>query len=87
MYQITSEVYLDKYNECYKKVLVIRPAPKDDILKKISKLVNTEKLSPFKDRSPCCSEDYCKYIISVGYEILLVKSVLILGMLKVLILN
>ena len=63
MYQITSEVYLDKYNECYKKVLVMRPAPKDDILKKISKLVNTEKLSPFKDRSPCCSEDYCKYII------------------------
>ena len=47
MYQVSSDVYLDKYNECYKKVIVIRPAPQDDILK-ITKLVNTEKLFHFK---------------------------------------
>ena len=63
MYQLTSEVYLDKYNECYKKVIVLRPAPNDDVLKKITRLVNVEKLSPFKDRSPCCGEETCKYII------------------------
>lgn len=82
MYQLTSEVYLDKYNECYKKVIVIRPAPKDDILKKISKLVNFEKLSPFQDKSVCCSEDSCKYIIcnpihqiSCNCEFLCVKDI------------
>mgnify|MGYP003327167314 CR=1 FL=1 len=63
MYQLTSEVYLDKYNECYKKVIVLQPSPNDDVLKKITKLVNMEKLSPYKDRSPCCSNNSCKYII------------------------
>jgi len=63
MYQLTSEIYLDKYNECYKKVIAIQPAPKDDILKKISKLTHFEKLSPFQDRSPCCNSERCKYII------------------------
>ena len=63
MYQVSSDVYLDKYNDCYKKVIVIRPSPQDDILKKITKLVNTEKLSPFQDKSPCCPEDRCKYIV------------------------
>lgn len=63
MYQLKSEVYLDKYNECYKKIIVISPQPKDPALLKISKLVNREKLSPFKERSPCCPEEQCYYII------------------------
>ena len=63
MYQLTSEVYLDKYNECYKKIIVIKPPPQEECLKKITKLTQTEKLSLFKDRSPCCSENNCKYIV------------------------
>jgi hypothetical protein len=63
MFQISSQVYLDKYNECYKKIIVIKPEPKDDILKKITKKIHTEKLSPFKDRSPCCPEDKCLNVV------------------------
>jgi hypothetical protein len=40
MYQLKAEVYLDRYNECYKKVIVI-----------------------FQERSPCCPEDQCYYIV------------------------
>ena len=46
MYQLKAEVYLDRYNECYKKVIVISPPPKDKVLKRITKLTNREKLSP-----------------------------------------
>jgi len=63
MYQLKAEVYLDKYNECYKKVIVLSPPPKDNALKQITKLVNREKLSPFQERSPCCPEDQCYYIV------------------------
>ena len=37
MYQLKAEVYLDKYNECYKKVIVLSPPPKDKVLKDITK--------------------------------------------------
>ena len=35
----------------------------DNALKQITKLVNREKLSPFQERSPCCPEDQCYYIV------------------------
>jgi len=63
MYVIKKEVYLDKYNECYKNVLVISPKPKESALQQITRLTNREKLSPFQQRSPCCSEEQCYYII------------------------
>ena len=63
MYQLTSEPYLDTLNQCYKKVIVITPAPKHPDLRKITKLVNRTKLSPFKSVSPCCPQDQCYYII------------------------
>ncbi len=63
MYMLRKEVYLDKYNECYKHVIVISPPPKEKILQNITKLVNREKLSPFKERSPCCPEAQCYYIV------------------------
>jgi hypothetical protein len=63
MYQLKAEVYLDRYNECYKKVIVIFLPLKDKVLKHITKLTNREKLSPFQERSPCCPEDQCYYIV------------------------
>lgn len=61
MYQISSEVYLDKYNECYKNILVITPPPlpKDKALIKITKQLRREKLSPFEENSPCCYKNNC----------------------------
>jgi hypothetical protein len=63
MYQLKAEVYLDRHDECYKKVLVISPSPKDPKLRNISRLVNRERLSPFQERSPCCPIDQCYYVI------------------------
>tara|TARA_Y100000591_G_C21821891_1_gene694121 strand:+ start:1113 stop:1463 length:351 start_codon:yes stop_codon:yes gene_type:complete len=63
MYQLTSEVYLDKYSKCYKKIIVITPPPQEPELKKITRLINREKLSPFKERSECCSTEQCFYAV------------------------
>ena len=43
MYQLTSEVWLDQQNECYKKVIVITPPPQDPALIAITKLFNRVK--------------------------------------------
>ena len=68
MYQITSEVYLDLYNECYKNILVIYPKPKDPSLNAITKPITREKLSPFDDISPCCPRDRCMYAVVHPYN-------------------
>lgn len=62
-YQIKSEVWLSKYDECYKKIITISPKPTDPSLIAITKLFNKEKLSPFQERSPCCPNNNCMYII------------------------
>ena len=67
MYQLTSEVYLDKRNECYKKIIVITPDPQKDpsavALQCITSRVHREKLSPFKDRTTCCSIEQCMIVL------------------------
>ncbi len=61
MYQLTSEIYLDKRDKLYKKVVVISPPPQEKELQSITKLVNREKLSPFQERSNYCSQNQCFY--------------------------
>jgi len=61
MYQISSEAYLDKFNECYKNIIVISPRPLDASLNLITKAISREKLSPFQEISPCCPLDRCIY--------------------------
>ena len=64
MYLLKKEVYLDRFNECYKHVIVISPKPEGKFaLLEITKLVHREKLSPFQQRSACCPEDQCYYVI------------------------
>jgi len=61
MYQISSEAYLDKFNECYKNIVVISPKPNDPSLNSITRAISREKLSPFQEISPCCPLDRCIY--------------------------
>ena len=63
MYQITSEIYLDRQNECYKKIIAIYPKPIEPSLQFITKLIQREKLSPFQERSPCCPLNHCIYAV------------------------
>ena len=63
MYQLTSEVWLDQQNQCYKKVIVITPPPTDPALVAITTLRPRIRLSTFKEPSPCCPKNNCLYVI------------------------
>jgi len=63
MYQLTSQVYLDQSNECYKKVIAVEPRPTSGALSNIVKTTNRKRLSPFDQPSPCCPRDNCLNII------------------------
>lgn len=62
-YQLQSNVWLSKHDECYKKIITISPKPTDPALISITKLYNNQKLSPFQQQSPCCDEDRCLYVV------------------------
>lgn len=63
LYQIKSEVWLNRHDECYKNIITISPPPKDKSLKMVTKLYNRERLSPFQERSPCCPQNNCMYVV------------------------
>ena len=61
-YAITSQPYYDTYNTCYKNILVINIFPQGPLAKLVKK-IQTPKLSPFKQSSPCCPIENCVYAI------------------------
>ena len=63
IYKIKGDVYLDKKNECYKKILVIDPNPNDPTINHIIKTIQRIKLSPFEENSPCCPINNCLAVI------------------------
>ena len=62
-FKIKSDVYLDKRNECYKKIIVIEPNPNDPTINPIIKTISRTKLSPFEGSSPCCPVNPCLSVI------------------------
>ena len=46
-YQLQSYVYLDSYNECYKKIIIINTMPIGP-LQNLIKTLQNKKVSPFK---------------------------------------
>ena len=61
MYQITSQVYLDKFEKCYRDIVVITPKPTNPILESIVKPIRRKKLSPFDYNGPCCEPNACMH--------------------------
>lgn len=55
MYQLKTQIYLDKHQKCYKKIITIEPLPDDPKIKNIIRQVRREKLSPFDEPTECCS--------------------------------
>ena len=43
MYSIKTDIYLDKYNDCYRKILVINKDPGDNTLKPYLKTIKKER--------------------------------------------
>ena len=60
MYKISTHIYNDKVNKCYKKILVCNGKPKnDEPLYKLIKTVRREKNSPYENFYCCDSEPHC----------------------------
>ena len=78
MYRISSEVYLDRFNECYKNIIVISPRPQDASLNSITKSITREKLSPFQELSPCYPKCVYAFVHPKKCELLCVDNIAIL---------
>ena len=55
MFQLKTQIYLDKHEKCYKKIIIIDPVPDDPKIKSILRQIRIEKLSPFDETTDCCS--------------------------------
>ena len=60
-YTISSQIYYDTYNTCYKRILTIDRKPRSAPLTQIVKRVSMPKLSEFKQSTACCPIDKCIY--------------------------
>ena len=61
-YKISSVVYLDKINKCYKTIVIIDNIP-DGPLKNHVRPIMRNKLSPFDDHNNCSNRKSCFNVI------------------------
>jgi hypothetical protein len=57
-----SQPYLDKYNQCYKNIVVLNLIPQGP-LAELVKFINFPKLSEFKQSTPCNKIKQCGYAL------------------------
>ena len=62
-YTLSVQPYLDQHNKCYQKIITINVKPIGPLSKYV-KLIHPPKLSPFKENSPCCTQENCVYVIT-----------------------
>lgn len=62
-YTISSQIYYDTYNTCYKRILTIDRKPSSGTLNGIVKRLTMSKLSEFKQSTACCPIDKCIYAL------------------------
>ena len=64
MYKISTHIYNDKVNKCYKKILVCNGKPKhDEALNQIIKTIRREKNSPYENFYCCEPVPHCVHTI------------------------
>ena len=61
-YIISSQIYYDSFNSCYKRILTLDRMPSGP-LSAITKRVATPKLSEFKQSTPCCPTERCVFAL------------------------
>jgi|TARA_Y100000768_G_C23989817_1_gene691570 hypothetical protein len=61
-YNISSNVYYNSIDQCYRKIIVIDRYPEGP-LQDIVKALRTPKLSSFQTTSSCCPTDTCAYAV------------------------
>lgn len=57
-YIISTQVYYQPINHCYSHIFTIDRQP-SGALSNMIQTIQTPKLSPFKENSPCCTEPTC----------------------------
>jgi hypothetical protein len=64
IYEISSRLYLDKHQECYRRVVTINKKPEGP-LQQFVKQMKHNKLSPFEERNNCNSKCFkdCFYAL------------------------
>ena len=62
LYTLSSKVFLDKHNKCYKNIIVINKTP-DGPLRHIIQRKNMPKLSEFQTNSPCYVDNKCTLVV------------------------
>ena len=78
-YQLSTHVYLDSRDQCYKKIIIINIRPVG-ALQNLIRQIQNKKLSPFQQTSPCCPDPHCLYAIkhpNTG-ELLCMKDIAVL---------
>lgn len=61
VYKIKEEVYLDKYNKCYKNIVTINKNPNNKNLSNYLITISRQKLSPFQYNCPCDDKPHCLF--------------------------
>lgn len=61
-YQLRAVVYLDKRNDCYKKIVIINQKPQGP-LQTLVRSLHIPKPSPFTTYNNCCPSPYCHQAI------------------------
>jgi len=61
-YQLSSQVYLDSVDECYKKIIIINMMPTGP-LHTLIRQIHNKKLSPFQSNQGCCAPSPCLFAI------------------------
>ena len=61
-YQLSTHVYLDSRDQCYKKIIIINMKPVG-LLQTLIRQIQNKKLSPFQSKSGCCAPNPCLFAI------------------------
>ncbi len=61
-YVISSQIYYDSFNTCYKRILTVDRMP-TGTLATITRRIQNNKLSEFKESTPCCPIERCVYAL------------------------
>tara|TARA_Y100000591_G_scaffold331543_2_gene365790 strand:- start:1092 stop:1433 length:342 start_codon:yes stop_codon:yes gene_type:complete len=62
-YKLQEEVFLDKFNKCYIKILTLNKKPENSPLKDYVKELPRQKLSPFDYDCHCKRKPHCLFAI------------------------
>ena len=63
-FKIQEEVFLDKFNKCYVKILTLNKKPENSPLKDYVKELPRQRLSPFDYDCHCQTKPHCLFAIT-----------------------